>query len=127
MPTRADICQFAELGIKLLINNNPEGDQAGQMSSREMADIAQELEIMYRHIPLPDGWINAEALASFMWLPKFEPAVACCSDPEDAYCLWAAEQVLISGRDILTLTEAAKGIGFNLARLPSIVEHLRNA
>lgn len=127
MPSRNAIRRFATAGFKILVNNSPDGDCPGQMPSAEMAKVAEQAGMTYSHIPLPDGRIDKDAFTTFMWLPQYEATVACGSDPEHAYCLWAAEQVLMSGHDPRRLMRGAERIGYKLARLPAVVGQLRAA
>jgi uncharacterized protein (TIGR01244 family) len=124
LPSIEDIRRFASLGFKVLVNNTPDADPPDQMCSDAMAKEAERLGMTYAYIPLVDGHIEIEHLGQFNWLPKYEPTVACCANPEHAYCLWAAEQVLSFGRDPRHLMEAAEQSGFRLEELPPTVARL---
>jgi len=53
--TPAEIAQFKDEGVTLIINNRPDGEDEGQPCSAEIEDAAAKAGIAYRHIPIVRG------------------------------------------------------------------------
>ena len=69
--TPADVAEAASLGVTLIINNRPDGEDDGQPSGAEIEAAAKAAGIAYRAIPVSGGGFAepqvramAEALAS---------------------------------------------------------------
>ena len=50
---RADIDALAAGGVRTIINNRPDGEDAGQLPAAEARRIAEAHGIAYHHIPVP--------------------------------------------------------------------------
>ena len=50
-----DIPTLKELGVTMLVNNRPDGEDVGQPESDEIEAAARESGIEYRHIPIARG------------------------------------------------------------------------
>ncbi len=46
-----DFAEAARLGFKTIINNRPDGEEAGQLTAREEAELARKAGLDYRHVP----------------------------------------------------------------------------
>jgi sulfide:quinone oxidoreductase len=97
---RADeLDDVARQGFRMLINNRPDGEEAGQPTSAEIEAAARRVGLDYRYIPITPGCLTIEeALA-------FSNAVRAAGGPILAFCrtgtrsgkLWKAMQELPSG------------------------------
>jgi len=53
--TPDDIPAMKELGVTMLVNNRPDGEDVGQPASDEIEAAAKQSGIEYRHIPIARG------------------------------------------------------------------------
>ena len=53
--TPDDIPAMKELGVTMLVNNRPDGEDVGQPASDEIEAAAKKSGIEYRHIPIARG------------------------------------------------------------------------
>jgi uncharacterized protein (TIGR01244 family) len=51
----ADMAALKELGVTMLVNNRPDGEDVGQPESDKIEAAAKESGIEYRHIPIARG------------------------------------------------------------------------
>lgn len=49
--TANDFAEAARLGFKTIINNRPDGEEAGQLTAREEVSLARQAGIDYLHVP----------------------------------------------------------------------------
>ena len=50
-----DVAALKELGVTLIVNNRPDGEDAGQPTSAEIEAAAREAGVDYRHVPIARG------------------------------------------------------------------------
>ncbi len=60
-----DVGPIARFGIRTIINNRPDNEDAGQPTSAEIARAAAEHGLDYLHVPVVSGAITAENVAEF--------------------------------------------------------------
>ena len=53
-----DVKSLANQGYKTLVNNRPDGEEPNQPSSDDIAKVAGEYGIEYRHIPFAGGMLG---------------------------------------------------------------------
>jgi uncharacterized protein (TIGR01244 family) len=95
----ADFAALAAAGVRTVINNRPDGEEAGQLSSAEAARLAAASGLAYRHIPVTAATLSDEAVAAF------RQTVAAADGKVLAYCrsgtrsatLWALGEILAGG------------------------------
>lgn len=51
----ADVAEIKAQGVTMIVNNRPDGEDAGQPSSDELENAAREAGLEYRHIPIWRG------------------------------------------------------------------------
>lgn len=87
--TKADLTAIAAAGFGTVINNRPDGEEAGQPSSAELAAEAARLGLSYHYIPVAHegpSTQNAAALAQAMLHAK-GPVLAFCRSGRRAEAL----------------------------------------
>ena len=112
----ADFAEIARRGFKTVINNRPDGEEAGQLTAREEAVLAWRAGLVYRHVPaikhevLDDRMIAAQAhaLAS---APG--PVLLHCRSGLRSTIMWAAIAVR-GGEAVDDVLTAAKNAGIDL-------------
>jgi uncharacterized protein (TIGR01244 family) len=126
-PSRADIRRFAELGYRTIINNRPDGEEAGQLSAAEAKAEAAGAHLAYVHLPVKVGEITAADVEAFHRALRDSPrpVVAHCKTGTRSYLLWAAGEAVAGRRDPWELVGQAAATGYDLRSLPDLVARLR--
>ena len=105
----------AALGVAMIVNNRPDGEEPGQPGSDEIAAAAEAAGIAYRHIPVSGGFSlpqvaqMADALAA-----ADGPVLAFCKSGTRSTFLWALARSRM-GADAEGLVAAAARAGYDLS------------
>jgi len=120
-----DIAALAGEGVKVVINNRPDGEGYGQPASAELAAAAQAAGIAYRHIPIAPGAVTPEAVKAMAEALDGAPgeAVAFCASGTRSTMLWALAQAGRQPAD--TLIAAARDAGYNILSLRPYLEGMQ--
>jgi uncharacterized protein (TIGR01244 family) len=114
--TEADVARAAAAGARLIVNNRPDDEEAGQPSAREMAEAAAEAGVAYVHIPVRGMPSPAQAQEMAAAIEAVDgPAIAFCRSGMRSVFTWALGQQM-SG--VLTRDEAvaaAARAGYDLS------------
>ncbi len=123
--TASDIADLAKEGLKTLINNRPDGEEPGQLSSAEARAQAERLGLQYIYLPVRTDTISAADLAAFARALKSspKPILAHCRSGTRCYLLWAAAQAE-QGKDVNQLVMRAAGDGYDLRVLPDLLRRI---
>ena len=86
--TAADVAEAAAAGIRLIVNNRPDGEEPGQPSSAGIEAAARATGLEYRHIPIAGGFPpeRVEAMARAL---EQGPVLAFCRSGTRSTFLWA--------------------------------------
>ncbi len=84
----ADLEAIADAGIRLVVNNRPDGEEPGQPPSAEIEAAARAAGLDYRHIPVAGGFPRdrVEAMAEAL---EQGPLLAFCRSGTRSTWLWA--------------------------------------
>ncbi|MCQ9157118.1 TIGR01244 family sulfur transferase [Acidomonas methanolica] len=90
----ADVEALAGLGVRAIVNDRPDGEEAGQPDSAEIADAAGRHGIGYRQIPVKAGEITDRDVDQFAAAIEAAkgPVLAFCRTGTRAVMLWALSQ-----------------------------------
>jgi uncharacterized protein (TIGR01244 family) len=83
-----DIDEAAAQGVRLIVNNRPDGEEPGQPSSAELEAAARAAGLDYRHIPVAGGFSPAQVEAMAQALGQ-GPVLAFCRSGTRSTYLWA--------------------------------------
>ena len=113
-------------GIVAVINNRPDGEEAGQPSALETGAAFQREGFAYHHLPVTMASLSPEVVAQFRdaWQQAQGPVVAYCRSGMRSTLLWALAEALYGKRtpsDILTRAQAA---GFDLSSASKLLEQV---
>ncbi len=114
-PGPEDFPSFAARGVKLVINNRPDGEETGQLSAGEAAELAAKNGMAYRHIPVrwPDLDI-AEINAFSEALRGTDGSVhAHCRSGVRSATLWALSEAMAGRLAAPDVGSAIEAIGFD--------------
>jgi uncharacterized protein (TIGR01244 family) len=102
-------------GVRLLVNNRPDGEAPDQPSSAEIEAAARVGGLGYRHIPIAGGFPAAqvEAMADAL---DHGPVLAFCRSGTRSTFLWALARAS-RGADASALIRQAAAAGYDLRPL----------
>jgi uncharacterized protein (TIGR01244 family) len=123
---RSDIEALARAGVRTIVNNQPDGEDPGQLGAAEARRIAETLGLDYRHIPITAQSLSRADVDAFAAALREAPApvVAHCRSGTRSALLWALTR-LREGADPLPLIAAAAHHDIDIAGLPAIAARLR--
>ena len=90
----ADIVRAAQAGFKVIINNRPDGEEPGQLTSAEIEAACTAHNLTYAFIPVVGGPTRAQAAATREALEKGAPALAFCRSGTRSINTWALGEAL---------------------------------
>jgi uncharacterized protein (TIGR01244 family) len=120
-----EVEQARSLGVRLIVNNRPEGESDDQLAGAEIATAAAAAGIDYVAIPVTHaGFAEHQVTAMADALAAAQgPVLAYCRSGTRSTLLWALAQVK-AGEDPDTLTEQAADAGYDLAPIRQIMDML---
>jgi uncharacterized protein (TIGR01244 family) len=123
--TANDIADLAKEGVKTLINNRPDGEEPGQLSSADARAQAEQLGLQYVYLPVRTDTITAADVDAFARALKNspKPILAHCRSGTRCYLMWAATQAA-QGKDVSQLVMRAAGDGYDLRILPELLRRI---
>ena len=113
--SEADLATLAAQGFRSVINNRPDGEEAGQPGSVALAQAASQAGLEYRHIPVVPGQLQDAQVAAFSAALAEMPAptLAFCRTGTRSTMLWALQA---KGSADAILATAGKA-GYDLSAL----------
>jgi uncharacterized protein (TIGR01244 family) len=108
-----DVAEAQRQGVTMIVNNRPDGEEAGQPGSAEIEAAARAAGIAYRHIPVAGlSQAQVEAMADALEEAKGPVLAFCKSGTRSAY-LWALASAA-RGADGEELSRRAAAAGYDL-------------
>jgi sulfide:quinone oxidoreductase len=103
--------------FRTIINNRPDGEEAGQPSSAEIEAEARRVGLQYAFIPITPGQLNEQAIIGFseVLADAPTPILAFCRTGTRSTNLWALSQTSL--RDPEEVLKIAAGAGYDLGEL----------
>src|ERR1700722_13102750 len=110
-----DVDRFAEAGVRLILNNRPDGEKPGQPTSDELRARAEAKGVAWRHIPVSGGRFDDAAGAAFVAATGEAPGevLAFCRSGTRATTLWALSQA--GRKPPAEILEVAQRAGYDLS------------
>jgi uncharacterized protein (TIGR01244 family) len=115
-----DIAALAKEGVKVVINNRPDGESPDQPPNAALAAAAEQAGIAYRHIPIAGGAVTPEAVKAMAEALGQGEAVAFCRSGMRSTMLWALAQA--GSRTAEEIIEAAREAGYDVSPLRPYLE-----
>ncbi|MCG8506248.1 MAG: TIGR01244 family sulfur transferase [Sphingomonadales bacterium] len=124
--TADEFAEAAEAGVRVVINNRPDGEEPGQIPTAEAAELAAKAGLAYHHIPVVSGQLSIEAVDAFAEVIKDAegPVLAYCRSGTRSTTLWALTAALSGAHPPAVLIERAGAAGYDLRPLAQILEDL---
>ncbi len=120
-----DIEALGARGVRTIVNNRPDGEDAGQLPAADARRIAEAHGIAYHHIPVTAASLSradVDALAATL-ASAAQPVVLHCRSGTRSSLLWALTRIR-DGDDPATLVATAARHGIDIAALPAIAARL---
>jgi len=120
-----DIEALAQQGVRTIINNRPDGEDAGQVPAAEARRLAEAHGIAYHHIPVTAASLSREDVDAFaaVLASAAQPIVVHCRSGTRSTLLWALARMR-DGADPSALVAEAARHGIDIAALPAIAARL---
>jgi uncharacterized protein (TIGR01244 family) len=104
--------EIAGLGVAMIVNNRPDGEEPDQPASAEIEAAARAAGIAYRHIPVAGG-LSSEQVEAMAEALEHGPALAFCRSGTRSTYLWALARAS-RGAPAAELVEQAAAAGYDL-------------
>ena len=110
-----DVPALKELGVTLIVNNRPDGEDAGQPESDDIESAARAAGIDYRHVPIARGLgpSDIEAMREAMHSASEGKMFAFCRSGNRSALAWAVAKSE-DGASRADLDRMANEAGFDL-------------
>ncbi len=120
-----DFDALAHAGIKVIINNRPDGEEPGQLSYTEAAKLAEERGMEYHYLPMANGQPLAESTVH-----DFKAVLDATTDPVFIHCrsgmrssvIWALGQIPTGTISVDEAIAKAKDAGIPLDNARAMLE-----
>jgi len=110
----ADVAEFANCGVTIIVNNRPDGEEAGQPASAEIEAAARAAGINYAHIPIAETFAPEKvvAMGDALATAKGNAVIFCKSGTRSTY-IWAMARAW-QGADVDEMVINARQAGYSL-------------
>jgi uncharacterized protein (TIGR01244 family) len=117
--TAGDMDEAAASGIRLIVNNRPDGEESGQPSSAEIEAAAKAVGLDYLHIPIAGGF-PAERVEAMAQALEQGPLLAFCRSGTRSTFLWALARAK-RGAAADGLVASAAAAGYDLSPIRALL------
>lgn len=123
--TLADVDEAAVQGVKMIINNRPDGEEPGQLEGAEIKAAAKRHGLAYRAIPVGHGGFSEPQITAMAEALKAAdgPVLGYCRSGTRSTFLWALAGAS-QGRDVDDLAEKAAGAGYDVTPIRPAMDML---
>ncbi|MEQ8967126.1 MAG: TIGR01244 family sulfur transferase [Azospirillaceae bacterium] len=122
--TESDFDDLAAKGIKTVINNRPDGEEAGQLSAERAAELAGEHGIAYHYIPMTSESLTPEVIETFRNAvdESERPILAHCRSGTRSCVLWSITQAGAGERSVDEIVRCAADGGYDMSSVRPVLE-----
>jgi uncharacterized protein (TIGR01244 family) len=111
-----DLAEAARQGFRLVINNRPDGEEPGQLSSGEMAAAASAAGLDYAHVPVRGGPTQEQVETQARLIAQANgPTLAYCRSGTRSIVTWALGEALSGARGRDELVRLGRDAGYDLS------------
>lgn len=123
-----DVAAARAAGVRLVVNNRPDGEAPDQPTSAEVERLAREAGLDYLHVPVEVGRITPEAVAAFgrALAEAPGPVLAYCRSGTRSCHLWALAAAA-AGKPVDEVIEGAARAGYDLEGARPLLERVAAA
>lgn len=121
----ASIDAAADMGVTLIINNRPDGEETTQPSNDELASYAESKDIKWAFIPVNPGQMTMEGIESMSFaLRDSDKILAYCRTGTRSCTLWGLAEAFVGGTTTPDILASAAAAGYDLSSMAPTLEHL---
>jgi uncharacterized protein (TIGR01244 family) len=126
--SEADIARAGQLGFRTLVNNRPDGEQPGQLTSAQARAAAEAAGMAYFEAPFAGPPPPAAIEATVRLLGEAEtPILAYCRSGTRSTTIWALAQAKRKAMKTQDILAAAESAGYDLSGARPVLDALSNA
>jgi len=123
----ACIDEAADMGVTLIVNNRPDGEEEGQPTNEELASYAASKGIKWAFIPITPGQMTMEGIESMSFaLRDSDKVLAYCRTGTRSCTLWGLAEAFVGGLKTPEILNSAKDAGYDLSGMVPTFEHLHS-
>ncbi len=121
----ADVARAADMGVKSIINNRPDGEGDDQPAGADLAAAAHASGLNYAAIPVSHAGFSAPQVEAMRAVLDKEagPILAFCRSGTRSCFLWALAEAH-GGKDVAMLREQAAAAGYDLSPIAAMLDML---
>lgn len=119
----ADLAAVRAAGFVTLVNNRPDGEEAGQPEAAAMRAAAEAAGLAYHDIPVGQGGIGHDQLDAMAAAMASGPTLAFCRSGTRSCHVWALTRAK-AGDDVAGLIDRAAGAGYDIRPLSLMLAKL---
>jgi uncharacterized protein (TIGR01244 family) len=117
-----DLVEAKAAGVAMIVNNRPEGEEAGQPRGADIEAAARAAGLGYRHIPVASGFSASQVAQMGAALEEAEgPVLAFCRSGTRSTFLWALARAQ-AGDDGDELMRKAAAAGYDLSPIRAALQ-----
>ena len=125
--SREDIKAAEALGVKRIICNRPDDEDAGQPSAETVAAWAEEAGMGFSHFPMDSSGPSAPLIeATIQAVLSGEKILAYCRTGTRSSILWSLANAKLNTMPTEEILAAGEGAGYNLSHLAQVLEQVRS-
>lgn len=110
-----DIEAARALGVRVIVNNRPDGEEPGQIPGAELKAAAEAAGLAYVASPVRGG-PTADDVQAMTGALAQGPVLAFCRSGTRSILVWAITQLTTGARDREDVLALARNAGFDLSR-----------
>lgn len=125
-----DIARAAESGVGMIINNRPDGEEAGQPANSALAEVAEAAGVRWVHIPVVGGQLTMEGIEQMALALKDGnegtggKVLAFCRSGTRSCTLWGLAEAFTGGLATDEILARGTKAGYDLSGMAPTLEHL---
>lgn len=115
----ADMALAAAAGFTRVINNRPDGEEAGQPGNAEMCAAAEAAGLEYYFLPVVSGDLTDDNVVEYEQLAQdfHGPVLLFCRSGTRCTHLWALQQARMGGQTVQQIVAVAAQAGYDIQGL----------
>jgi uncharacterized protein (TIGR01244 family) len=112
----AQVAEAARQGFRTVVNNRPDGEEAGQPPAAEIAAAAEAAGLAYAHIPIRGGPTPDQvAQTGALFETAQGPVLAFCRSGTRSIVTWSLSQAASGARSRAELIGLGRAAGYDLS------------
>lgn len=116
-----DLSAIKEAGFRAVVAARPDGEAPGQTPAAEMAAAAEELGLIFRHVPMKGPQVAPQDVAAYAEMLKEGSIFAYCGAGPRAVLLTSLAEIL-NGKSIEAVIDQAAEAGFDISPALPLLE-----